>query len=106
MFCTRCGSELREQDNFCFSCGAPSGRGTSGVRPAPALTRPTEGKMVAGVCAGFARYFGVDVTLVRVLWVVITVFPLPCFGLVSYIVAWIVMPRDPVPDVVPVRATN
>jgi len=36
------------------------------------------------------------VTLVRVLWVVLTLFPLPCFGLVSYIVAWIVMPKDPV----------
>jgi phage shock protein PspC (stress-responsive transcriptional regulator) len=51
---------------------------------------------IAGVCAGFARYLGMDVTLVRVLWVVLTVFPLPCFGLVSYIVAWIVMPKDPV----------
>ena len=51
---------------------------------------------IAGVCAGFARYFGLDVTLVRVLWVVLTVFPVPFFGLVSYIVAWIVMPKDPV----------
>jgi phage shock protein C len=51
---------------------------------------------IAGVCAGFARYFSLDVTLVRVLWVVLTVFPMPFFGLVSYIVAWIVMPKDPV----------
>jgi phage shock protein C len=106
MFCTRCGSQLREQGDFCFSCGATTGDGASSTRQAPPLTRPIEGKMIAGVCAGFARYFSVDVTLVRVLWVVITVFPLPCFGLVSYIVAWIVMPRDPVPDVVPVRASS
>ena len=51
---------------------------------------------IAGVCAGFARYFGLDVTLVRILWVVLTVFPVPFFGLISYIVAWIVMPKDPV----------
>jgi phage shock protein C len=51
---------------------------------------------IAGVCAGFARYLGMDVTLVRVLWVVLTVFPMPSFGLIAYIVAWIVMPKDPV----------
>jgi phage shock protein C len=56
---------------------------------------------VAGVCAGFARYFGLDVTLVRVLWVVLTVCPVPSFGLVAYIVAWIVMPKDP--STVPAR---
>jgi phage shock protein C len=61
---------------------------------------------IAGVCAGFARYFGLDVTLIRVLWVVITVFPLPFFGLVSYIVAWIVMPKDPVTAVVHVPVAN
>jgi phage shock protein C len=51
---------------------------------------------IAGVCAGFARYLGMDVTLVRVLWVVLTLCPLPSFGLVAYMVAWIVMPKDPV----------
>jgi phage shock protein C len=61
---------------------------------------------IAGVCAGFARYFGLDVTLIRVLWVVITVFPLPFFGLVSYIVAWIVMPKDPVTAVARVNVAN
>jgi len=61
---------------------------------------------IAGVCAGFARYFGLDVTLVRVLWVVLTVFPVPMFGVVSYIVAWIVMPKDPVTVPARVPATN
>jgi phage shock protein C len=61
---------------------------------------------IAGVCAGFARYLKLDVTLVRVLWVVLTVFPMPFFGLVSYIVAWIVMPKDPVTAVARVQATN
>jgi len=61
---------------------------------------------MAGVCAGFARYLGLDVTLVRILWVVITVFPLPFFGLVSYIVAWIVMPKDPVTALARVPVSN
>jgi phage shock protein C len=103
MFCTRCGSELREQDNFCFNCGATTVRGASGVRQSPALTRPTEGTMIAGVCAGFARYMGADVALVRILWVVLA---LSGVGLIAYLVAWIVMPRDTSTAVVPVRATN
>ena len=37
----------------------------------------------------------VDVTFIRVLWVVLCVFPMPVFGLLAYLVAWIVMPRDP-----------
>jgi phage shock protein C len=96
MFCTKCGTELREQDKFCFNCAAATGRGATAPKPMDPLSRPMHEAKIAGVCAGFARYFGLDVTLVRVLWVVITVFPMPCFGLVAYIVAWIVMPKDPV----------
>jgi phage shock protein C len=59
---------------------------------------------IAGVCAGFARYFGFDVTLIRILWAVLIVCPVPSFGLVAYIVAWIVMPKDPVAAVVQVHA--
>ena len=39
----------------------------------PALRRPVEGRMLAGVAAGLARYFGVDATLVRIAFVVLTV---------------------------------
>jgi phage shock protein C len=60
---------------------------------------------VAGVCAGFARYLGIDVTLVRLIWVVFTIWP-PPLGLIAYIVAWIVMPKDPVTLAVQVRATT
>jgi phage shock protein C len=107
MFCTKCGSELREQDNFCSGCGAGTARSAAPPRQHGAtLTRPMSEAKIAGVCAGFARYFQLDVTLVRVLWVVLTVFPMPFFGVVSYIVAWIVMPKDPVTAVARVHATN
>jgi len=100
MFCTKCGSQLRELDNFCSVCGAATARAaaeqSSWTRPVARLSRPMSEAKIAGVCAGFARYFNLDVTLVRVLWVVLTVFPMPFFGLISYIVAWIVMPKDPV----------
>ena len=96
MFCTKCGTELRDQDKFCFNCAAATGRAAFAPRPVQPLSRPIQESKIAGVCAGFARYLGMDVTLVRVLWVVLTLCPLPSFGLVAYIVAWIVMPKDPV----------
>jgi phage shock protein C len=110
MFCTKCGSELRQQDNFCSTCGARTARSAADnsawTRPVPRLSRPMSEAKVAGVCAGFARYFGLDVTLVRVLWLVLTICPLPSFGLVAYIVAWIVMPKDPVTVPVHAHAAN
>ena len=38
-----------------------------------ALRRPFQGRMLAGVAAGLAHYFGVDVTIVRIAFVVLTV---------------------------------
>lgn len=97
MFCTRCGTELDDQDKYCSQCGACTGRGASNAEPVRRLYRPAQGAKIAGVCAGFARYFDVDVTLVRVLWLVLTVWPLPLLGIISYIVAWIVMPKETPP---------
>lgn len=97
MYCTRCGLELDSQARFCSACGVqtavtvPEG----GTPRYPRLSRPCYDKKIAGVCAGFARYFGVDVTLVRILWLVFAFVPFPA-GLIAYIVAWIVMPRDPI----------
>ena len=47
---------------------------------------------VDGVCSGLAEYFGIDATLVRVLWVFFA-----CFGagIIAYIICMIVMPREP-----------
>ncbi|HKF20427.1 MAG TPA: PspC domain-containing protein [Candidatus Angelobacter sp.] len=57
------------------------------------LVRPREGRKIAGVCAGFAEYFDLDVTLVRVVWVVCSLFGLA--GVIGYVAAWIVMPEEP-----------
>ena len=35
------------------------------------LTRPQNNKMLAGVCAGIANYFGLDPTLILLLWIII-----------------------------------
>jgi phage shock protein PspC (stress-responsive transcriptional regulator) len=60
----------------------PTGSGQADPRPEPsfgyspdrsALRRPFQGRMLAGVAEGVARYFGIDATLVRIGFVVLTV---------------------------------
>jgi phage shock protein C len=50
-------------------------------------------KKIAGVCAGFAEYFDMDVTLMRLIFLVLLVAP-PGVGLIGYVIAWIAMPPD------------
>lgn len=49
--------------------------------------------MVAGVCAGLANYLGVDPTIVRLVFVVLTIFSMGT-GALIYLVAWAVMPEE------------
>ena len=56
----------------------------------PLFVRPTEGRMFAGVCAGVAERWNLDVTLVRIVAVVLTL--LSGVGLVAYIAAWMLTP--------------
>jgi phage shock protein PspC (stress-responsive transcriptional regulator) len=57
------------------------------------LTRPTDGAMIAGVCAGLAERFGMKPNTVRLLFVLSCLLPGPQF--VIYIVLWIIMPKRP-----------
>ena len=57
------------------------------------LYKSNKDKMVDGVCGGLAEYFGVDPTLIRLAWVLLCA--MGGSGVVAYIVAAIVIPRDP-----------
>ena len=58
---------------------------------AATLTRPRE-RMIAGVCAGIARRFGMSPGTVRLIFVVSCLLPGPQF--LIYIVLWILMPSE------------
>ena len=60
------------------------------------LYRSQTDRHVAGVCGGLAEYFNIDPTLVRLIFVVLTILSGP--GLILYIVLWIVMPDGPTED--------
>jgi phage shock protein C len=96
MYCTSCGTLLGEETVFCSQCGKPTGAQPHSPPPPRAsrrLVRVTSEKKIAGVCAGLARYFDVDVTLVRVLWAALAICTI-FLGPVAYVVAWIVMPKE------------
>lgn len=50
--------------------------------------------MLAGVCGGFAEYFNIDPTLIRVIWAVLSL--TGGAGLIAYIICVVLMPEDPV----------
>jgi phage shock protein C len=57
------------------------------------LVRSQKGRMLAGICAGIADYFGLDVTLVRVIVTVVSVFT-GGVGALAYLAAWVVIPGE------------
>lgn len=57
------------------------------------LFRIKEGKMLAGVCTGIGEYFEVDVTIIRLAWILFGLFA--GAGLLAYIIAAIIIPARP-----------
>ena len=62
--------------------------------PANPLRRSRRHRVLAGVCGGLADWLGWDVTLVRVLYVLISIFSAAFPGILAYIVLWILMPEE------------
>jgi phage shock protein PspC (stress-responsive transcriptional regulator) len=57
------------------------------------LVRSRKGRMVAGICAGTADYFGLDVTLVRVIVTVVSIITGGA-GALAYLAAWMIIPDE------------
>jgi phage shock protein C len=57
------------------------------------LVRPRKGRKIGGVAQGLANYFDVDVTLVRIIWVILLL-PGGLPGFVPYLICWIMIPAE------------
>jgi phage shock protein C len=57
------------------------------------LIRPQQGRVVGGVAAGLANYFNIDVTLVRIVWLLLLI-PGGLPGLLPYVIFWVAMPSE------------
>ena len=76
----------------------PRAEATDGASaaPQPRLVRSRTDRRIAGVCGGLAEYFDVDPTIVRVTWVILSIFAgAVVFGVVAYLIAWLIIPPAP-----------
>ena len=90
MTCVKCQREIEPESSYCRFCGTSTVTNTDTGRRFVRL--PDDGK-IAGVCAGLAAYFDADVTLVRLVWVTLSIIPgVLIGGVVAYIAAWFLTP--------------
>jgi phage shock protein C len=101
MHCPNCQREIAAESSFCYLCGArqvapPPAAGAP--RPPKRLMRSAVDCKIAGVCGGIAEYLEVDSTMVRLVWVLLVLMPVPVVpAFLGYFVAWLVMPKAPLP---------
>jgi phage shock protein C len=62
------------------------------ARPHLPLSRPLDDRMLAGVAAGVARYLGVDVTVVRIVFAVLTL--IGGAAVPAYLAGWLLIPEE------------
>jgi phage shock protein PspC (stress-responsive transcriptional regulator) len=96
-------STENDSQNFTATGGDQDGASPP-VRPP--LRRPAHGRMLAGVAAGLARYFGVDVTIIRIVMAVLAILavagnalsiagiPLYLAGIPLYLACWLLIPEE------------
>ena len=95
VFCRNCGNSMNDEARFCSVCGAQMNVVAAPFPVAQTrLIRPRAGRMIAGVCQGLANNYNWDVTVVRVVTVLLSVFGGGA-GIVAYVVFWVVMPEEP-----------
>ena len=58
------------------------------------LQRSRDDKILAGVCGGLAQWLGWDPTVVRILYVLVSIFSVAFPGIFVYLILWMVMPRS------------
>jgi phage shock protein C len=107
LYCAGCGKALADDAHFCPACGRPAGGSVAGNTPAtarPPLMRSRIGRKVAGVCQGLANHLGWDVTILRVITIVLAVVTFP-LGIIAYLICWLVMPEEPLilPPITPIH---
>jgi len=104
MYCNSCGKLIPDSAKFCDGCGktvagAASDAGPSNTHQVPPnpyrgrLIRPQQGRKFKGVCLAVANYLDVDVTLIRIIWLVLLLGA--GTGFIAYIIGWLCIDEEP-----------
>jgi phage shock protein C len=59
------------------------------------LHKSRKDKVLDGVCGGIGIYFDVDTVIIRIIWVLATIFSAGGFGILAYLIAMVIIPREP-----------
>ena len=70
-----------------------AGKETSQEKTRKELFRDMKRGKIAGVCAGLAQYFGMDISLMRIIWILVFIFTVGFVSVVAYVILWIVLPE-------------
>jgi len=58
------------------------------------LRRSRQNNMIAGVVGGLAKYFDIDVTMLRLIYVLVSLFSAAFPGIIVYLILWVIMPLE------------
>jgi len=58
------------------------------------LYRSGKNRILGGVCGGIGEYLDTDPTVIRLIWIIFTLISFG-LGIIAYILAWIIIPRNP-----------
>lgn len=70
------------------------------------MIRPVNGIKLAGVCAGIANYFSFDATIVRIIYVLLSLFSAGFPGILLYLLLMLLMPKEGSPKAIEQSASK